>query len=155
MEKYYEDRYEVKMRRYRIIALIVTILVMVIVSIVVGWKVVAAISLLLFFIIGLVFGVVFLVPRIGNNYLQILASSIYVGFIGALSSFMLFQLDLDPKITGLKAHLIVSGKAGLLFFTSILVIGLLVVQFPKVFSGISSVSRRFSKNLHRVLIRKA
>ncbi len=155
MEEYYKDRYELKMRRYRIIALIVTILVMAIVSIAIGWRVVAAIGLLFFFLIGLVFGVVFLIPKMSNNYLQVTAISIYVGFIGALSSFLLFQLDLDPKITGLNSRLLASGKAGLLFFISILVLGLLVVRFPQVFSGVSSVSKRFSDNLHRVFFRKA
>ncbi len=155
MEEYYKDRYELKMRRYPIIALIGTILVMSIVSIVIGWRVVAGIGLLFFFIIGLVFGVVFLIPKMSNNYLQLMATSIYGGFISALSLFLLFQLDLDPEITGLNSRLLASGKAGLLFFISILILGLLVVRFPQVFSGVLSVSKRFSENLHRVFFRKA
>jgi hypothetical protein len=155
MEEYYKDRHEAKMRWYRIIGLMVTILVTVIVSIVVGWRVVAAIGLLLFFISGFVFGVVFLIPKMSNNYLQILTSSIYVGFLGALSTFLLLQLDLDPKITNFNSQLIASGKAGLILFIPILVLGLLVVRFPRVFSVVSAISKRFRDNLHRVIIGKA
>ena len=156
LEEFYKDRYDAKMRRYRFIVLVLLILLISIIYVVLGWRVVAALGIILVFIIGLLFGIGYLVPTIINPeryWALALSCSLYIGILIALTSY-LFTL-LDPKITGINSRLIASGKASILFSLATLFMFILNWVFPGLFPGIFSASKKSTDKLIRVLFRKA
>ena len=150
MEEFYKDRYDAKMRRYRFIVLVLLILLISIIYVVLGWRVVAALGIILVFIIGLLFGIGYLIPKIINPeryWALALSGSLFIGVLSVITSF-LFTL-IDPKIIGIYSRLIISGKAGLFATLSSLFISLLGWRFPGIFSASKEIADKFIRKFDR------